>query len=340
MVTIAQVAAHAGVSVATVSRVLNGSDTVKPDTAKQVMHAIEELRYTPNLSARNLRRNESRVILVLAPNFSNPYYSRILAGIGDLSREKAYSVLICNTSGLTETAQSAMQMLSKHLADGAIMLGCPQSAEWVGEYVERYPVVLCCEYIPKLVDRCPIVSVDNYAAARQIVRYLRDLGHRRIAMIGAENAYASTQNRWEGYRDELKESGLACNPDWYEKADADYSFASGRQAALRLLSATPRPTAIFAISDILALSAISVAQELGLNVPRDLTVVGFDDVDYTTMFHPFLTSVRQPCYEMGQKSLSLLLSKIQGCCAPLSGIHHSSFELIERESSAPPIQME
>ncbi len=337
MVTIEQVARYAGVSVATVSRALNNSPTVKPATAERVHQAIEALHYIPNRSARNLRRNESRVILALAPNFSNPYYSRILTGIGDLAREQEYSVLICNTAGQSEAAHRQFRMLENQQADGAILLSCQQDFQWLSEYAGRFPIVQCCEYIPDL--EIPSVSIDNYAAALETVRYLLRLGHRRIVMMGAANLHISTFLRREGYRNAMEEAGLPMPPGCYEEADAEYSFASGCVAAQKLLALEPRPTAVFCISDILALSVISVAQEMGIEVPRALTVTGFDDVDYTTIFHPYLTTIAQPCYEMGRQSTALILDMLRGSTEDIRR-RFLPYRLVERESAAPPEKQE
>ena len=337
MVTIEQVARHAGVSVATVSRTLNDSPTVKPETALRVREAIRELNYIPNQSARNLRRNESRVILALAPNFSNPYYSHILTGIGEKAREKGYSVLICNTFGQAHRERHFLEMLETRRADGAILLGCNKEYtdySWLAHYTDNYPVVLCCEYVPEL--DCPTVSIDNYSAARETVSYLISLGHRRIAMMSADNGYISTKLRRCGFCDAMSGAGLSVDEASIAPADAEYSFSSGQAAARKLLALEPRPTAIFCVSDILALSVISVAGELGLKVPADLTVTGFDDVDYTTMFHPFLTTVAQPCYEMGKKSLSAVLDIIQESRNAISGHYFMDYKLVQRESAAAP----
>lgn len=333
MVTIEEVAAHCGLSVATVSRVLNGHNSVRPVTAQRVQEAIRALNYTPNQSARNLRRNESRIILALAPNFSNPYYSRILTGIGDQSQSLGYSVLICSTASSAENEQRFLRLLEGHRADGAIFLGCRKNFEWLGEYAARFPLVQCCEYVPGL--EAASVSIDNMTASRETVQYLIGLGHERIAMIGAANELISSELRREGWRTALSEAGLSVPETYYAEADADYSFASGRLAAEKLLSNAERPTAIFCVSDILALSVIAAAGERGLRVPEDLTVTGFDDVDYTTMFHPYLTTVSQPCYEMGRRSLTLLLDMIEGRAAKLGRLF-MEHRLIVRESAASP----
>ena len=334
MVTIGQVAQRAGVSVATVSRTLNNSPAVKPATAQRVRQAIDALHYVPNQSARNLRRNESRVILALAPNFSNPYYSRILTGIGDRAWELEYSVLVCNTLGHANSEPRFLKMLESHRADGAILLGCHWDYGWLARFSQQSHIVQCCEYVPDL--DCPSVSIDNYAATQEIIEYLQQLGHTRIAMLGADNQYISTRLRRQAYLDAMGRKNLEVRSEWYRLADADYSFASGQAAARALLAVEPRPTAIFCTSDILALSVISAAQELGLEVPGGLTVTGFDDVDYTTMVHPHLTTVAQPCHEMGLRSVDLLLAGLQKEKPASSERTFLPHCLMKRESTAPP----
>lgn len=310
MVTIEDVARRAGLSVATVSRALNGSSRVRPGTAKRVLKAAEELSYSPNRSARNLRKRESRVILVLAPNFSNPFYSSILTGIGDAANSEGYSVLICNTASKPERELNYLKMLSEHRADGAIVLGMRKTNKAFCEFVKEGQLLMCCEYVPDV--NFPSVSIDNYAAAFETVSYLISLGHERIAMLSANNDYISTVLRRQGYEEALRSAGIEVRSEYFSMADADYSYNSGLRAAEELLSAKQRPTAVFCVSDILALSTISVAGDKGLRVPEDLSVTGFDDVDYTTMFHPHLSTVSQPCYEMGVKSLLLLTQMLSG----------------------------
>ncbi len=310
MATIEEVASAAGVSVATVSRVLNDSSSVREKTAEKVRNAIKELNYTPNMSARNLRKNESRVVLALAPNFSNPYYSKILTGIADAAREYDYSVFIYSTDANPKNEKKALSVLETHRADGAIFLGCHGDHKWLSKYSDRYPVVQCCEYIEEL--KAPSVSVDNYSAAYSTVKYLMSLGHEKVGMLSADNDYISTVLRRTGYKVALRDGGIEPKEDWYSEADRDYSFASGVLAAKKILEQENPPTALFCVSDILALSAISAANDLGIRVPEELSISGFDDVDYTKMFHPYLTTVAQPCYDMGVKSLELLMDIITG----------------------------
>lgn len=332
MTTIADVAREANVSVATVSRVLNKQDTVRPETTERVYRAIEKLSFEPNMSARNLRRNETRVILIVTPNITNPYYAHILTGIGDGANESGYSALIYNTAGDEARERAGMDMLKKRRADGAILLANSIDSDWVQEYADKYPIVQCSEYALKL--DIPRVSIDNYKATQDVMEYIISIGHKKIATISSSNNYISTLLRLNAYKDSLSSHGFEVREEYIELANADYSFKSGKAAACRLLEQKDRPTAIFCISDTIALGAITAAKELGIRVPEELTVIGFDDVDDTTMFHPYITTIAQPCYEMGKEAFNILHSCIN------NGLELNSkvvlpHEFKIRESSAP-----
>lgn len=309
MVKIEDVARAAGVSVATVSRVLNEQGHVLPETQEKVRKAADELRYQPNLSARNLRKNESRIILILAPNFSNPYYSNVLAGICDVSRNLGYSTLIYNTYDSNALDQTLVtHLFQKNRADGMITLAINRDDRWLTQIAGKYPLVQCSEYVED--EPIPHISVDNRSAAKESVSMLIAQGHRRIGIVTSANRYLSSANRMRGYLDALEEADIARDESLIAYASADYSFASGKQAARELLSLPEPPSAIFCVSDILALGVIAAAGKMGLQVPWDLSVTGFDDVDYTTMFHPYLTTVSVPCYDLGRRSMQLLYDQI------------------------------
>ena len=309
MVKIEDVARAAGVSVATVSRVLNQQGGVLPQTQEKVRNAAATLHYEPNLSARNLRKNESRIILILAPNFSNPYYSKVLPGICDVSRNLGYSTLIYNTYDSNALDESlVVSLFEKNRADGMIILAVNRDDRWLAKYAGKYSIVQCSEYVEGI--DMPHISVDNRLAARESVSHLVAQGHRRIGIVTSANRYLSSTNRLRGYQDALEAAGIPRDDTLIAHASADYSFASGKQAARELLSLPEPPSAIFCVSDILALGAIAAAGKMGLQVPWDLSVTGFDDVDYTTMFHPYLTTAAVPCYELGRSSMLLLYDHI------------------------------
>jgi DNA-binding LacI/PurR family transcriptional regulator len=326
---IEDIARIAGVSVATVSRVINGHSMVKAETAEKVLKAIHEYGYVPNQAARNLRKNESMTLAILAPNFTNPYYAHILAGIGDTAQTLGYSVFIRNV----EFGKSEIDYIIKNQrADGIIILSSPYDAGWLDDYSSEVPIVLCCEYSEN--SKLPRVSIDNYKAAYEAVEYLLDLGHRRIAMISSSNKHISTKLRHEGYRDALNKAGIDVRSEYSVMAAPDYSYNSGYMCANKLFSLSERPTAIFCISDILAISAIAAAGDRGLSVPADVSIMGFDDVDYTTMFRPHLTTISQPCYELGSESIKAIHQYKTGF--PESPkVEPMPHKLIMRESTTP-----
>ena len=332
MVKIEDVARAAGVSVATVSRVLNEQGGVLPQTQERVRKAVEALHYEPNLSARNLRRNESRIILILAPNFSNPYYSNVLSGICDVSRNLGYSTLMYNTYDSNALDESLVTSLfQKNRADGMITLAVNKNDRWLAKYAGKYPLVQCSEYVEDAV--LPHISVDNRLAANESVAQLISQGHTRIGIVTSANRYLSSENRLRGYLDALEMAGIPKDDALIAYASADYSFASGKQAARDLLSLPEPPSAIFCVSDILALGVIAAAGKMGLQVPWDLSVTGFDDVDYTTMFHPYLTTVAVPCYELGRSSMLLLYDHILQKPGAQQAVY-LPHQLVQRETTA------
>lgn len=303
MVTIADVARAAGVSVATVSRVMNGSGVVAEPTVQVVQAAIERLNYVPNQQARNLRRHESRNFLVLLPNITNPYYANVFDGINQRAQELGYNVFLCNTDGRVPE-QLIQECITYKRADGAILLHIGYNEEWLPKYAKQLPIVQCCEYTGH--GNTPHVTVDNYISAYEATQYLIRLGHRRIGTISAVNNNVSTLQRMKGYRDAMVQAGLTVQDNWVSYCDAEYSYPSSLKAARMLFCQKDPPSAVFCIGDSIALAAAVVAQELGLQVPRDVSIVGFDDVMYTKMVHPYLTTVVQPCAELGSRAVEML----------------------------------
>lgn len=329
--TISQVAREAGVSVATVSRVMNGSGSVLPETREKVLSAIQRLGYQPNVWGRSLRRGESRVALVLVPNVSNPFYAPIIAGVEDRLNEAGYGILLCMTNARAERRAFYLEFLKDGRADGAILMEPATDDPHVAQLAKHYPLVQCCEYCDN--PEVSHVSVDNFSAAYQVVAALAEMGHTRIGFLGADNDFISTAFRRQGYQEGLRARGLEIRAEYQSLADGDYSFASGTQAARRLLEREERPTALFCISDVLARGAIQAARELGLQVPEELSVVGFDDVEYATMGYPSLTTVRQPCYDLGSTAARLLLEQIKGGTGGQS--IYLPHEIMIRDSTAP-----
>ena len=326
--TIQDVAKAAGVSVATVSRVINNSTSVSVETKELVLDAVKRLDYRPNLLGRNLRRAETRLILVLLPNISNPFYSRLVKGIEDVGHVNGYNVMLCNTDSEPGREKLYLDLLKNRLADGVIFMAPSLSREELTETGKCFPMVQCCEY--KEGAKVSHVSIDNFAASQKAVKHLLALGHRRIGLISCDNDYLSTIHREEGYRKALLDAGI--KPEDELSRDGDYSFKSGLRAASQLLSLTDRPTAVFCISDVMAVGAIRAARERGLRVPEDFAVVGFDNISFASMCDPMLTTVSQPKYDLGCTAMELLLRQIRGEMKEPQDLI-LEYELIIREST-------
>jgi DNA-binding LacI/PurR family transcriptional regulator len=309
MVALADVARVAGVSTATVSRVINGHPSVRDETRIRVEAAMQALSYRMSVAARSLRTAQTRMVLALVPDFANPYYAEIVRGLGAAAREHDYELLLCDT-GVSEARERAVaQMLTRRMYDGVVCMDPYTTQRMVSAEVRALPWVACSEFVPD--EEIPHVSVDHRLAAKDAVLYLLGKGHRRIALINSDERYLYAQQRRDGYRDALRDAGLAERAD-YIQIVGGIDHPLGELAARRLLALDEPPTAVFAVSDTLAVGAIKATLAAGRAVPGDLAVVGFDDVPLASIFEPSLTTVAQPRRELGQQAMELLMKRIAG----------------------------
>ncbi len=326
--TIQDVAKAAGVSVATVSRVINNSQAVTENTREAVMSAIKMLNYQPNLLGRNLRRAETQRLLVLLPNIGNPFYARIVKGIEDVAHKNGFNVMLCNTDSDAEREKVYLELLKSRLADGVIFMAPVLDKEGLTEIGKSFPVVQCCEYTEGA--QVSHVSIDNHAAAYKVTRHLISAGHKRIGMISSRGSLVSISQRESGFKKALADSGIDFRQELVKYGD--YSFNSGLRAANQFVSMSDRPTAIFAISDIMAIGALRAIRENNLKVPDDIAVVGFDNINFASMCNPTLTTISQPKYDMGCIAMELLLQQIRGELKEPRNIL-LEYEIIIREST-------
>lgn len=330
MATIKDVAKLAGVSVATVSRVINGEENVLPKTKARVDDAIEKLSYAPNLLGRNLRRGSTKSILVLLNTISNPFYSRVVRGIEERAAEDGYSVMLCMTHGDISLEQRAVSLLQTKLIDGAIFLSSEQPGEQLTEACRGIPVVQACE--PQEGFLAASVSIDNKKAASDAISYLIGRGHREIAFFGASGTLSSSVCRLEGFREAMHYANLPVREEYI--VEEGFSIHAGMRAAKRLLRCgTSLPDAVFCISDSVACGAVRAFAEAGLRVPEDISVMGFDNALLSEAFLPGITTVKQPRYEIGYKAAELLLCAMRGADNRAEKIV-LTHELIERDSVA------
>ncbi len=316
-VSIAQVAEHAGVSVATVSRVLNGKQIVKEQTRVRVRQSIQATGYRVNQLARSLRTDESRLLLVMVPDIGNPFYAPIIQGIDGVVQGEGYAVLLCETGGDANRERRYFDLLEARRADGAICLDPDTAQQALHEQGMKFPWVACCEF-----DRqapIPYVGIDNRAAARDAVSYLIGKGHTRIAFVNSDTRFMYARERLQGYADALHEAGLDLASELCVEV-ASLGFSAGKSVVSRLLHLQPRPTAVFAVSDTLAIGVMRGLHDAGLRVPQDMAIMGFDDIALASQTCPSLSTIAQPMNELGRQSAQLLLARLDDPTRKLAGV--------------------
>lgn len=330
MPTIKDVARAANCSTATVSRALASPEKVTASTRERVNRAIAEVGYSPNVAARNLRRSESRTIVILLPDISNPFFSAIINGMEDVAHSAGYQVLIGDCDLDPSRAEAYFSLLPTNQADGIILLTSDVPAVLVQQAHRRpdFPLVMACEFYDDI--ELPTVCIDNFAAARHAIDYLQSLGHSRIGSISGPLLNPICRERVKGYQTAMKEAGQAVAEPWMR--EGDFSFHSGYQQGLQLLeNAEQRPTAVFCHSDEMAIGVLKAARQLNLDVPGDLSVIGFDNIGFSEYCEPELTTISQPRNDIGQQAMKNLLDIIGGKqVAPRQIL---STQLIVREST-------
>ena len=331
MATIQDVARAAGVSTATVSRVLSAPQVVAAATRERVMAAVARLGYTPNVAARSLRTLRTQKILVTVPDISNPFFSQVIRGVEEAAQAAGYSVLLGDTRHEPEREELYGEMLRRKEADGLIFLGhrLPSSlAEMVAAQGPLTPIVNGCEFSPELAVSS--AHIDNARAAAEAMEHLFGLGHADVAVITGPLASPISRDRLDGARAAAARHGAAL-----AVATGDFSIESGLAQTTALLAADPRPTAVFCFSDEMAMGALEAFRRAGLACPADISLIGFDDIRYARHLDPPLTTVSQPMEAIGHETVRLLLEVLSG---DAGAVRHVTLPhtLVVRASAGPP----
>jgi len=307
MTTIREVAESAGVSYATVSHVINNTRLVSQETRERVLAAMDALNYRPNALARSLRQGKTHTIGLILPDSANPFFAEISRGIEDEAFKRGYSVFLCNTELDTQRELFYVDVLSNRQVDGIIFVAAGDQADSLDFLIRRnMPVVLIDRDIPNVeVDA---VLTDHQLGGFLATRHLLELGHKRIACIAGPSSITPSAERITGYRKALEEAGLAPDEDLILRGD--YHSRSGMEITQVILRMDPRPTAIFALNDLMALGALRAAAEAGYSVPGDLAVVGYDDLEIARFTTPPLTTIAQPKKEIGAQAIQLLVDRM------------------------------
>lgn len=330
MVTMKDVARHAEVSIATVSRVINKTGYVSPELIERVERAMHDLSYQPSAMARSLRRQESRIIGVLIPQLDHPFFSRLCFAIEKTLFDNDYRTFICSAEEDSDKEETYVRMLVRQRVDGVLMVPTGHSSENVQRLLEQnIPVILVDRVLPD-VNTTKITS-DNRRGGYIGMQHLLELGHRNIAVIGGPPYSDPMIQRMEGVWDALAEYGVDEHPELRE-IGSKRQFEMSHDVTMHLFKRKSPPTAIFSLTDLMAQGVMHAAAKLGLKLPDDLSIVGFDDIPLASYSIPPLTTVAQPIHDMGVVAASMLLEQIQYKTEPVDILLDTALQV--RQSTA------
>ncbi len=334
MATIRDVARRAGVSVATVSHVINDTHYVSPELYQRVMAAVKELNYRPNRLARALSRKAIPLLALVVPDIGNPYWSCVARAVQDVTDQYGYSVIVCSTDGLLQREVRFLRSLSGWVS-GLILHPYHVTYEHVNPLMgDDVSVVILGDYMSEeeQTSNWDHVHGDNERGAQAAVEHLLGLGHRRIAFIQGPPGTPSSMRRLAGFRRALGSAGLPVDESLL--ISGDYTREAGREGIMALLAREAPPTAVFCANDLIALGAMETAQQAGWRVPQDISIIGFDDIDEAGRAVPPLTTICQPPRRLGTLAAETLIERINGRAEPKRVL--LQFSLIARQSTAPP----
>jgi LacI family transcriptional regulator len=331
--TIKDVASKAGVSVTTVSHVINKTRFVSDELVERVTAAMEELHYQPNTLARSLRMGESKTIGLIVPDNSNPFFAEISRIVEDIGFEQGYNVFLCNSDGLIEKEAAYIKMLINKQVDGVVYIAAGSIQDHLlGLTVRGIPFVVVDRDLPGL--EADVVMIDNEQGGYDATRYLLDLGHKQIACITGPSQLTPSAARVNGYRRALQESGLPVRGDFI--VTGDFRARGGEMAMDTLLKISDPPSAVFSCNDLMAIGALSALRKQNIKAPQEISIIGFDDIDIAAQVVPALTTVAQPAAELATCAMELLLTHLlKGLPATEIKRQVLHAKLVIRDSCAP-----
>lgn len=318
-VTIEDIAKEARVSVATVSRVINNSKAVSPELKKRVNDVIEKRNFKPNSLARGLIMKRTNIIGIIVPDISNPVFGALTRGINSFCQQKGYTLMVCESGGHQEKEVELLGVLADKKVDGVLFAGVDVNSALVEEMKSmRYPIVLVTQEASNGEEVIHTVIHDNVKAMYDAVSFLIENGHQRIALIGGpENDYSSGQKRLQGYKQALEEQKIEILDSYIEHGD--FSFESGYECMRKIYEENSvLPTAVMVCNDAMAIGAIRFLKTSKVSVPADISIMGFDDLEFGRYFSPELTTVRISYFDEGLRAIKTLFKLIQEQSVPMT----------------------
>jgi DNA-binding LacI/PurR family transcriptional regulator len=308
-VTIKDVANKAGVSTATVSRVINNTGYASAESRRKVETSISIMGYTHNTLARSLVTKRTHLIALIIDNISNPFYPQFTLGVEETAEKNGYSVILCNIGSDAEKERNYVKHLTGLQVDGMIFVVSKIRENIYGKQIAINIPVVCLDrqiYIPNSDQ----VVLDQFWGAYYITKHLIDKGHKRIAHIMGPRDYLTAQDRKEGYSKALEENDIRVIQRLI--VEGDYTTEYGKIAMNQLLNLENKPTAVFAANDLMAIGAMDAIRKKGFRIPEDIAVAGFDDIPFAALYTPSLTTVSQPTLQMGSLAMQMLIERIKG----------------------------
>lgn len=319
-----------GVSKSTVSRVINNYPHIAPDKRERVLKVMEEIGYTPNVSAQKLRGLAGKMIGVIVPRIVNPFFSYLVESIEKEGYKRGYQTIIYQSHEDSERELDFLNLLKHKQVDGVIMAAYENDWDIIKKYMKFGPIVMCNEYLSEPI--VPMVRVDQFNASYEGVKHLVSQGYRKIAYCtgGLFNDSGKDKDRNQGYQKALTEAGIEINPNWiYIKR---HTIEDGRKVLRQMYGMKDRPDAIFTGSDEVAAGIIMEARKIGLRVPEELAVIGFDDQPLAGMLSPELTTIKQPISDIGRTAMDLIINRLEGKDVD-DKIYTLPFQLVIRKST-------
>lgn len=311
MATIKEVAKRAGVSVGTVSNVLSRTVRVSPQLVERVSKAVRELDYHPNHVARSLKIKQTKMLGMVIPDITNPFFPQIVRGAEDAAMKNGYLLVTFNTDDHTEREKEVLSVLRSRRTDGILLVTARDTIDvsHVTGTIEAGIPVLCLDRIPNKL-KTDSVTVDNVKGSQVCVRHLISMGHRRIAIITGAMRLRTAIDRLKGYKMALKEANVKIDPELIK--EGDFRVEGGYQGAKELLLQRDRPSALFVCNGMMTLGVLRALEEIGLQCPGDIAVATFDDLAIADVFRPHLTAVAQPAYAIGCRGAEILIDRLEG----------------------------
>ncbi|MBM7622545.1 LacI family DNA-binding transcriptional regulator [Sporohalobacter salinus] len=306
--TIKDIAKKAGVSIATVSRVLNDKPDVSEDTKKEIQSIINELGYNPSGVARGLVLSQTYTIGLIIPDISNPFFPAVARGVEDEAKKSGYSVIFCNTDNNKKDEKEAIQLMKNKKVDGIILsLSIHNKQELKSLKENGFPVVQIDRKIPD--SALAAVTIDNVLSGYRAVEYLVKLGHKSLGHITGDLNTKTAQDRLKGFKQATKELEAVYKNEWI--LEGDYSKKAGYEGMKTILKQDERPEAVFIANDLMALGAYEAVYNYGLEIPDDISIIGHDDIEVASIVKPELTTIVQPKYQLGVEAAKILIKQIE-----------------------------